>query len=388
MTEPMTFDYAAFNSGSDNINTRSAKAASDLTSGVTSNLAPPAASSPVGNMISMLTGQLQGGLAQTGPSLSLEGTTTNTKTHNALAAIDAQDQTNSAKFTNGSPTTPSASNPGAAGDAADAGTQAGDAAGAAGDAAAEAAGAVDELDPDSIDQEARDKAEQMLSGEQMTQQMGQMAGQAAQAASQAGQQLSQQFNQVGQQLGQGLQQAGQQLGQLVGKATQGLGANIATPALGLDSLGGADLGGGVPDLGGAGGVPDFGGGGAGDFGGGGGIGDIGGIGDGLGGDSAAGPGMTTSPALMPSPLTPPGGGSQNNSVTRVPMAAPMMPMMPMAARGTQGDNDNNGTKRDPVIFAERPLYEPPEGVEQVIGARPEIESEEPPFGTGTEAAAN
>lgn len=390
MTEPMTFDYAAFNSGSDNLSTRSGKAASDLSSGVTSNLAPPAASSPVGNMISMLTGQLQGGLAQTGPALSLEGTTTNTKTLNALAAIDAQDQSNSSKFTNGRPATPSATSPGAAGEAADtanqAGNQAGDAAAAASDAAGDAAGAADELDPNSIDKEAREKAEQMLSGDQMTQQMGQMMGQAAQAASQAGQQLSQQFNQVGQQLGQGLQQAGQQLGQLVGKATQSLGGSIATPDLGLDSLG-SDLGGGVPDLGGAGGgVPDFGGG-AGDFGGGGGIGDVGGIGDGIGGDGAAGPGMTTSPALMPSPLTPPGTGSQNNSVTRVPMAAPMMPMMPMAARGAQADNDNS-TKRDPVIFAERPLYEPPEGVEQVIGARPEIESEEPPFGTGTETAAN
>ncbi len=62
--------------------------------------------------------------------------------------------------------------------------------------------------------------------------------------------------------------------------------------------------------------------------------------------------------------------------------------MPMAAAaGQQGDGKS--TKRDPVIFAERPLYESPDGVEQTIGARPEIESEEPPFGDGTaEAAGN
>ena len=106
----------------------------------------------------------------------------------------------------------------------------------------------------------------------------------------------------------------------------------------------------------------------------------GGIGDGTGHDAAA-PGMTTSPALMPSPLTPPGTGpgSQTTTATaRVP--AMMPPMMPMAGAGQQGEGKT--TKRDPVIFAERPLYETPEGVEQTIGARPEIESEEPPFGDG------
>jgi hypothetical protein len=372
----MTFDYPAFNGGSDNLSNRSGSAASDLTSGVTSNLAPPGAASPVGNTISMLTGQLQGGLSNAGPTLKLEGTTTNTKTHSALAAIDAQDEANAAQFPNGDSAAGAAA-PAPAGDAA------GDVTGAAGEVAADAAGAADELDPASIDQEAREKAEKMLGGDQMGQQMSQMLGQAAQAGAQAGQQVSQQLNQIGQQLGQGLQQAGQKLGELVGKAVGGGG--IATPDLGLDGLGGAGIGGSVPDLGGAGGIPDFGGGGAGDFGGAGGVGDIGGAG--IGGDTTVGAGMTTSPALLPSPLAPPGTGSQNNTATRVPMAAPMMPMMPMAGRGAQGDNADT-TKRDPVIFAERPLYEATEGVEQVIGARPEIESEEPPFGTGTEAAAH
>jgi len=372
----MEFNIPGFRAASSQIAGQGQTAATTVSEAVTTNLVPILGASPFEAATGVMAGQLQGVLSPKGPALGAAGSALDGKTQAALSAIDAQDATNAARFPNAS--APSVPNTGAA-------NQAGDAATAAGDAAADTAGTAGELDPDSIDQEARDKAEQMLGGDQITQQMGQMAGQAAQAAAQAGQQLSQQFNQVGQQLGQGLQQAGQQLGQLVGKATQGVSGNIATPDLGLDSLGGAaDIGGGVPDLGGAGGVPDFGGG-AGDFGGGGGIGDVGGIGDGLGAASAAGPGMTTSPALVPSPLTPPGGGAQNNSATRVPMTAPMMPMMPMAARGSQGQNDN-ATKRDPIIFAERPLYEPPEGVEQVIGARPEIESEEPPFGADGEAA--
>lgn len=364
----MEFNIPGFRAASSQIAGQSQTAATTVSQAVTANLVPIGGASPFEAATGVMAGQLQGVLSPKGPALGAAGTALDGKTQSALSAIDAQDATNAARFPNGSsPAAPPVPNTGAA-------SQSGDAVTAAGDIAADAAGTADDVDPTSIDKEAREKAEQMLSGDQVAQQMGQMVGQAAQAASQAGQQLSQQFNQVGQQLGQGLQQAGQQLGQLVGRATQGLGGSIATPDLGLDSLG-SDLAGGVPDLGGAGGgVPDFGGG-AGDFGGG------GGIGDGIGGDGAAGPGMTTSPALMPSPLTPPGTGSQNNSVTRVPMAAPMMPMMPLA-RGAQADNDNS-TKRDPVIFAERPLYEPPEGVEQVIGARPEIESEKPPFGAGS-----
>ncbi len=69
MTE-MTFDVPSVNSGADSLSQKSGSAASDLTNGVTSNLAPPSASSPVGGLISMLAGQLQGGLATVGPSLS------------------------------------------------------------------------------------------------------------------------------------------------------------------------------------------------------------------------------------------------------------------------------------------------------------------------------
>ena len=377
MTE-MTFDVPAFNGGSDGLNQTSGTATSDLSSGVTSNLAPPSASSPVGGLIATLTSQLQGGLATVGPSLAQDATSNNSKTHSAMSAIQAQDSANSAKFTAGAAQAP----PGDLGGGQEAGTAAeaaGDAAEEAAGAADEAAAAADELDPASIDQEARDKAAQMLGGEQMTQQMGQMFGQAAQAGAQAGQQLSQQLNQVGQQMGQAVQQAGQQLGQLVGKA--GLGApDIGAAA--LDGLGAAaDLGagGGAGDFGG--GIPDFAGGGG--FGGGG-FGDMGGDGIGEEPGNDAAPGMTTSAALLPPPLTQPGTGpsAQSAAAGRVPA---MMPMMPMAAGAAAQQGAGNTTKRDPVIFAERPLYETPDGVEQTIGARPEIESEEPPFGE-TEAA--
>ena len=389
MTE-MTFDVPSFNNGSDGLNQKSSGASADLTSGVTSNLAPPAASSPVGGTIAMLTAQLQGGLATVGPSLTQAAASNNSNTHSALSAIQAQDASNSAKFTAGNGIAQAVGD--AAGQAGGAGS---DTAGAAQDASAaaqdatsaaeDAAGAAGDLDPASIDQEARDKAAQMLGGDQMTQQMGQMLGQAAQVGAQAGQQLSQQFNQVGQQVGQAVQQAGQQLGQLVGKATQ----SLSSPSLGVPDLGTAGLGGLGTDMGGGGGAGDIGGapdfGGAGDFGGGGGLGDMsGGIGDGPGTD-AAGPGMTTSPALLPSPLTPPGTGPGQQTAATARVPAMMPPMMPMVGAGQQGEGKT--TKRDPVIFAERPLYESPEGVAQTIGARPEIESEEPPFGDSAAEAS-
>ncbi|MDA0251738.1 MAG: hypothetical protein O3A42_12500, partial [Actinobacteria bacterium] len=97
MTE-MTFDVPSVNSGADSLSQKSSSAASDLTKGVTSNLAPPSASSPVGGLISMLAGQLQGGLATVGPSLSQDAVSNNTKTHSAMSAIQAQDASNSAKF--------------------------------------------------------------------------------------------------------------------------------------------------------------------------------------------------------------------------------------------------------------------------------------------------
>ena len=57
----------------------------------------------------------------------------------------------------------------------------------------------------------------------------------------------------------------------------------------------------------------------------------------------------------------------------------MPPMMPLAGAGA-GQGSDKTTKRDPVIFADRPLYEPADGVEQVFGAPPRIETDEPPFG--------
>ena len=160
MTE-MTFDVPSFDSGSDGLNQKSSGATADLTSGVTSNLAPPAASSPVGGLIATLTAQLQGGLATVGPSLTQDAASNNTNTHSAMAAIQAQDAANSAKFTSdGGSLAQAAGDP--AGSAAQAAGAGGDAAGAAQDAAGAAQDAAGAMDPASIDQEARDKAAKML----------------------------------------------------------------------------------------------------------------------------------------------------------------------------------------------------------------------------------
>lgn len=404
MTE-MQFDIPSFTGGSSDLAGKGRDAGSKAATAAASTLTPPGASSPVGAQISLLTGQLQGGLSPAGPQLTTRATALGGKTESAMSAIQSQDGANGSLIR-------SATNPGAAiasaaaagqgaqGDAAGGAAAAGDAA-AMGDAAADAAGGAadaagigaDILDPESIDQEAREKAEQMLNGDQITSQMGQMVGQAAQAGAQAGQQLSQQLNQAGQQMGQVFQQASQQIGQLVGKAGQSLstpsldlaGLDAAAGVGGLDAgLGGAG-GGGVPDFGG--GAGDFGGG-MGDFGGGGGMGDFGALNETGTGPT---PAMTTSAALMPSPLTPPASNtsasSNSTAAARAPMM-PMMPMMPMAGMGNQGGQADKTTTRDPVIFAEGPLYEPPTGVEQNFGAPPAIETEEPPFGTSADADAS
>ncbi len=394
MTE-MQFDVPSFTAGGDQLRSTGSNAGNTATNAAASTLSPPGASSPVGAQIAMLTGQLQGGLAPAGTQLTTRATALGGKTESAMSAIQAQDAAGASMIRQGSSSTGAAlataagATPG--GDAAAAGGGAAEAAGsgAASDAAADIAAAAggiaegDLLNPESIDQEARDKAQQMLSGDQMTSQMGQMVGQAAQAGAQASQQLSQQLNQVGQQMGQVFQQASQQIGQMVGKAGQ----SLSTPSLdldGLDSLGGAGLdslggagGGGMGDFGG--GAGDFGGGGMGDFGGSGGF-DPGAIDETANGPT---PAMTTSAALTPSPLTPPATNNATSSTAaaaRAPMM-PMMPMMPMAGMGNQGAQDDKSNTRDPVIFAEGPLYEPPTGVEQTFGAIPAIETEEPPFGT-------
>lgn len=321
----MTFDLPAFRGGSDAMGDQGRQAASDLSSGVSSALSPPRASSPVGNQISMFSGQLQAGLSPAGPALTNGATDLTATVQQGMSSIENQDAQNAAGFDNGD-------TPGA------------------GMAGADTPG---QLDPESIDQEAKDKAKELLSGDQTQQVMQQMLQMGMQTGSQVAQQLSQQLSQIGSKLSEVVGKAGEQMGQLASKAVESAAQSAPSatePDLGLDELGSGGYGGG------------------------------GGIDPGTtmpaGLATPVAP-MNASSALQPSPVSSP---SMGTPPTAASSRMPMMPMMPM--RGAQGRNkgDEGATKRDPVIFPECTLYDAPHGVEQTFGAMPEIDSEQPPFG--------
>jgi len=95
--------------------------------------------------------------------------------------------------------------------------------------------------------------------------------------------------------------------------------------------------------------------------------------------------MTASSALNPSALSAPGAAPTASTGAG---AGRMMPMMPMHGMNQGQGAQGKSTKRDPVIYPESALHEPPKGVEQIFGANPEIESEEPPFGTEKTESTN
>lgn len=205
-------------------------------------------------------------------------------------------------------------------------------------------------DPQSLEQQAAEKTKEMAEKpEQMLQQMLQTA---AQTGGQVGQQLGQQFGQVSQQFGQLAGQGFQQVSQLLSKAGE-TGAHAVEPAIdaaaaGLDAAGagggaGAGLGATMP----------------------------------AGLDEAVIP-MTTSSALTPSSI-PPASAASAAAASAGRGGMPMMPLLPMAPH--RGTGEGASVKRDPRIFPEGKIYEPPQGTEQNFGANPEIEAEEPPFGT-------
>lgn len=322
MGPQLTFNIPQFRHGSHRLAKHGHKVAKDLTSGVQSSLSPPGSVSPVGNQISQFTGQLQSGLFPAGPALSDGADGVNNGVQTGMTGIENQDGQNAAGFNDDTP---------------DGG----------------------DLDPDSIDQDAQDKAKDMLGDDKTQQMMQQMLQTGMQTGSQIAEQLSQQLSQIGNQLGQAVGKAGEQLGQLVSKAAESTksAADVAKPDL-LDSLGGG-----------------------------------GGVGGGMDPGTTMPAGLETpvtpmngSSALQASPL-PAVGGSPAAGVAASRM--PMMPMMPM--HGARGHNKDEGkaTKRDPAIFPEDKLYDGPTGVEQTFGAIPEIEYEEPPFGTsGTQSSGH
>lgn len=331
MGQPLTFDLPAFRGGSNGLGDKGNEAGSDVQSGVSSALSPPSASSPVGNQISMLTGQLQAGFSPAGPALTNGATGLNQTTQQGMTGIENQDAQNAAGFQNGS-------TPGQ------------------GMAGSDVAG---QLDPESIDEEAKAKAEEMLGGDQSQQMMQQMMQMGMQTGTQIAQQLSQQLSQLSSKVGEAVGKGAEQVGQLVSKVAESAksGTEVATPDLGLGDLG-------------------AGGGGFGGGGGGGGMDPGTTMPAGLEGPVTP---MNGSSALQASALQAPGGGSPAGAAaSRMPMM-PMMPMHGMHGGNKQGDGES--TKRDPAIFPEDKLYDAPQGVEQTFGAIPEIESEEPPFGT-------
>jgi hypothetical protein len=324
MSQPLRFDLPAFGGGSDGMGEQGRHAGSNLTGGVSSALSPPGAVSPVGIQISMGIGQMGTGLSPAGPALTNGAADLTARVRQGLSSIENQDAQNGAGFQ-------------------DDGTP------GAGIAGSDTPG---QLDPESIDQEAKQKAQEMLGGDQAQQVMQQIL----QMGAQTGSQLAQQLSQIGSKLGEFVGKAGEQVGQLASKAFESAAksaADATKPDLGLDGLGGSG-------------------------------------GGGAGGGEGMDPG-TTLPAGLQTPVTPMNGSSalQANPLQGLGGAGsaaaasrmPMMPMMPM--HGARGHNKGAGesTKRDPAIFPEDKLYDAPQGVEQTFGAIPEIKSDEPPFGT-------
>ncbi len=319
MTQPLTLDTPAFRGGSNTLAQKGRTAGSDLSKGVGSSLTPPASTSPVGYQISLGVGGLQTGLSPAGPALATGSGDLNDTTQQGMSSVENQDAANAAGFPNG------------------------DTPGAPGLAGSDTPG---ELDPESIDEEAQNAAEDMLDGDQMTQMMQQGLQTGIQTGTQIAQQFSQQLSQLSSKLGEVVGKAGEQIGQLTGKVAQAASeAASAAPDLGLSGLGASGLGGLGAGLGAAGAtIP-------------------------AGMETPVKP-MNTSSALQPSALKPPGGapstpGSMNGRM-------PMMPFMPM--RGKSEKDGDNTTKRDPAIFPDDKIYDPPQGVEQTFVANPEIES--------------
>jgi len=316
--QPLTYDLPQFRNGSNGLRDKGNQAGSDLSSGVSSALTPPGATSPVGNQISMFTGQLQTGLSPAGPALSNGATGLNDTTQQGMTSIENQDALNAAGFKDGNP--------------------------------------AGQLDPQSIDQEARDKAQEMLGDDKSQQMMEQMLQMGMQTGSQIAQQLSQQLSQIASKLGEAVGKAGEQVGQMVGKMADSASKSAAKAA--------------TPDLG---------------------VGDLGAGAGGFGGGGGGAEGMTV-PAGLETPVIPMNGSSAlQASALQAPGGAggaggagnrmPMMPMMPMHGMHGNRKSEGESIKRDPAIFPEDKLYDAPQGVEQTFGAIPEIESEEPPFGT-------
>lgn len=325
----MWFDYGGFTGGSAQSRSYGESAGQSVQTAVDT-FAPPAASSPAGQAFSAGLGVLQAGWSTAPATITSGAQGLDNATQSSLNGVKDQDTQNAAGFQDGG-------NPGQ---------------GLAGSSVP------GQLDPESIDQEAKDKAQEMLGGDKSKEMMQQVLQMGMQTGGQIAQQLSQQLSQIGSKVGEAVGKVGEQVGQLASKAAESASksaAEAATPDLGLGDLG------------------------AGGFGGGGGGGMDAGMTTPAGLEGPVTP-MNGSSALQASALQAPGGGSPAGAAGS---RAPMMPMMPMHGMHGNKQGEGSSTKRDPAIFPEDKLYEGPQGVEQTFGAIPEIESEEPPFGNAS-----
>lgn len=309
-----------------------------LQTGIDSNLTPPSASSPMGNRIAQGFGVLQGGL-RTSPMFVKGGAETRENaTQDTIGNVSGKDDENAQEFQSGELGAAEAGNAGS---------------GLKNLAGGENPG---ELDPKSIDEEAKQKAKDMLGGDQSQKMMTDMASQAGQMFGQVGQQLGQQFQQLTQQFNQAVEQGMKQVTQMASKAAESAASDLSS-SLGSDLSGvGAGIGGGV----------------------GGGVG--GGL-EGLGDTVPAGGATPVAPLTAPTALTQtavPGGVVPPATGAGAMGRGGMVPMMPMHPRNNKDEKES--IKRDPLIFPVSPVYEAKGGVEQNFGKDPEILSEEPPFG--------
>ncbi|MCV7200178.1 hypothetical protein [Mycobacterium angelicum] len=309
MNQPMHFDVPMFRDLSGQL-AENGFEAGNIAEDVTFGFVPVPGDSPFGGALGPRLTGLHGGLALTPPQLTGGATQTDQNVQTGLSNIESRDQVNAGRAR-------LAKNPG---------------------------------DPESLEQQAQDKAKQ--GAEKPEQMMQQMMQQMLQMAAQMGGQFGQQFGQLSQQFSQLFGQATQQVSQLFSQAGKAGASSIepmaGTAATGLDAAGGAGAGGG-----------------------------------GLGATMPAGldepvTPMTTSSALAPSAI-PAAAAGTSTSAAAGRGTMPMMPVMPMAHRGS--GEGGASVKRNPKIFPESKIYDPPKGTEQNFGANPEIEAEEPPFGT-------
>ncbi|SLH42044.1 hypothetical protein [Mycobacteroides abscessus] len=338
MSGPMTIEGQAISQSGQKMGGIGRKIGSDLQSAVGTDMAPLPASSPMGSRISQAIGSIQGQMSNTPMFAKAGAEGLDNGTQSAVADIEGEDKQSAGEFQGGT-----------------GGTNDG---GPSGNQALSGGQIPGELDPKSIDEEAKQKAKEMLGGKDQdpSQMFSKILETMGQAGGQLGQQLGQQFQQAMQQFNQMASQGMQQVSQMASKAAESAAAEASNIGSGLGGLGASGLG----EVGGGG---------------------LGGVGAGLGDTVPAGGGepvapMTTSTQLTPNGVGPaaPAGGAANGAGAR----GGTMPFMPMHPQNKQGDKDS--IKRDPAIFASGPVYEGPKGVEQNFGKNPEILSEEPPFG--------